>query len=523
MKDNEYKKIEDWEVLTPTGWQDFKGIKKVTKEHYYNVTYKLPNGEIKNIKCSGGHQLCIKTINNEILFTFVDLLIESDKLLFEDNETFCDIVSIETINENIELFDLVNVANGFEYIANNIVNHNCAHIDGIEDLYLSLRPTLSTGGSIILISSPSGVGTLFHKIWVGSNENKNEHGEGENGYYPIELPWTVHPERDQTWFEKERRDIIQAKGEAGVGQELLCSFTTSGDTFINGETLEKIFKQIKKPIYKENILRGEVWVWKDAISGHKYIIGADISRGNSDDFSTFHIIDTNENEVVAEFQGKLLPNKFAEVLLNWAKKYNNALIVPELNNVGVVTSIILKDSGYRNLFYEKHQHNMYMQYNIQDIGPDELPGITINANNRVEMLSKLINVLNNEQLKIYSDRLYKELQTFIWKNNKPQSRKGYHDDLIMALAITNNIFEASGKNNLNSFNSNDAMAMAAAFSRNTQRINTVTGESQNSEQFSKPKRTSDGFWETPGNNNNSNSNKIHNNPFWLPFKGLIDD
>ena len=27
------------------------------------------------------------------------------------------------------------------------------------------------------------------------------------------------------------------------------------------------------------------------------------------------------------------------------------------------------------------------------------------------------------------------MKTFIWRNGKPQAMKGYHDDLIMALAI----------------------------------------------------------------------------------------
>lgn len=27
------------------------------------------------------------------------------------------------------------------------------------------------------------------------------------------------------------------------------------------------------------------------------------------------------------------------------------------------------------------------------------------------------------------------MKTFVWKNGKPQAMKGYHDDLIMALAI----------------------------------------------------------------------------------------
>lgn len=414
-----------------------------------------------------------------------------------------------------------------------LVVDEAAHIEGIEELYLSLRPTLSTGGSVILISSPSGVGTLFHRIWVGANQATNEDGEGENGYFPVELPWTVHPERDQAWFEKERKDIVQAMGESGVGQELLCSFASSGDTLIKGDVLERMFKNICPPSRKAYLDRSEVWIWKEPIEGHKYILGADVSRGNSDDFSTFHVIDTNTDEVVADFQGKILPNKFADILIEWAQNYNQAILIPEINNVGVVTSIKLKESGYRNLYYEKHMKNAHMVYNLHDINDDELPGFTMSANSRVEILMKLVNVLQNDQLKIYSERLYKELQTFIWKGNKPQARKGYNDDMVMALAITNNLYEASGKTGHGAFNAGEALGMANSFSRDTQRLNPMTGNAQGSFKDADG-RTSDGFWENPEQQRNpmdaarrmssgTSTNHNYNNPQWAPFRWVMND
>ena len=36
---------------------------------------------------------------------------------------------------------------------------------------------------------------------------------------------------------------------------------------------------------------------------------------------------------------------------------------------------------------------------------------------------------------IYSKRLANELDTFIWKNGRPQAQRGYNDDLVMAAAI----------------------------------------------------------------------------------------
>jgi hypothetical protein len=36
-------------------------------------------------------------------------------------------------------------------------------------------------------------------------------GKGQNNFYRIELPWTVHPERDQEWYEAQRAEIYQPK------------------------------------------------------------------------------------------------------------------------------------------------------------------------------------------------------------------------------------------------------------------------------------------------------------------------
>ena len=51
-----------------------------------------------------------------------------------------------------------------------------------------------------------------------------------------------------------------------------------------------------------------LWVWKEPKEGHKYIMGVDVSRGDSDDFTSFIIIDFDEREQVLEYLGKIPPD-----------------------------------------------------------------------------------------------------------------------------------------------------------------------------------------------------------------------
>ena len=51
------------------------------------------------------------------------------------------------------------------------------------------------------------------------------------------------------------------------------------------------------------------------------------------------------------------------------------------------------------------------------------------------IVAKFEEFIRNKLITIYSTRTINEMKTFIWRNGKPQAMKGYHDDLIMALAI----------------------------------------------------------------------------------------
>ena len=92
-----------------------------------------------------------------------------------------------------------------------LIVDECAFIDGVEEIWLSSQYTLSTGGRAIILSTPNGVGNFFHKIWVESEECKNN-------FKTIRLPWNLHPERDQSWRNKQ----TELSGVKGAAQECDC-------------------------------------------------------------------------------------------------------------------------------------------------------------------------------------------------------------------------------------------------------------------------------------------------------------
>ena len=164
-----------------------------------------------------------------------------------------------------------------------------------------------------------------------------------------------------------------------------------------------------------------VWVWKYALSEHQYIISADVSRGDSGDYSTFHVIDTGESEIVAEFKGKIPPDQFAMVLAEAGKRYNEALLCPENNTYGYAVIMKLRDLGYKNLYFKHEKDRFSAMYGLGEVEVGKL-GFATTGQSRNQILAKLEQVIRNREIMTYSSRLYEEAKTFVWKGNKAQAQ-----------------------------------------------------------------------------------------------------
>ena len=423
-----------YKVKTPTGWQNFDGIKKTERSGLIKVSCSSGN----TITCTPEHKF--KNLAGELVYA---------RDLYTGECLYNDVVSsVDFIDSKKDVYDLINVENGHLYYTNGLISSNCAFIRDFDEIWTSLYPTLSTGGSAIILSTPNGVGGQYYKLWT-------EAESGVNDFNPIRLMWDVHPEHNEEWFNNETRNLPKRK----IAQEYLCDFVSSGDTFLQPTDFEKLRCMIRPPLRKEGSQNG-IWVWKDPEPGRKYIASADVARGDSSDYSTFHIIDCETCEVSVEFMGKIPPDKLADILFEWGKKYNDAMICPEQNTFGYFTCVKLRDAGYPRLYYQNHQGDAF---EYRSTNPDAIPGFSTQQKTRAQILAKLEESIRNGRLKTYSQRLFDQLQAFVWNGSKAQAAKDAHDDLIISIAI--GAWLVSGDSSHNE----QGMAMAYAMLKATQR------------------------------------------------------
>lgn len=312
-----------------------------------------------------------------------------------------------------------------------LILDEAAFIDNIEEIWASASPTLSTGGNCIILSTPNGVGNFYHKTWVEAKTDPN------SKFNPILLPWTVHPERGQTW----RDEQTALLGPKMASQECECDFISSGNTVVDGDILQWYEETYTS---KPKEIRGAedaVWIWDYPDPTKTYVVAADVARGDGSDYSTFHVIDIDNVEQVAEYKGKLDTKSFGNLLVSIATEYNGALLVIENANVGwaVIQQVI--DREYPNLYYSYKDLgyldptiHLAKQYDLKDKA-DMVPGFTTSSKTRPLIISKLEMYFRERTPICKSLRLVEELFVFIWKNSRAEAQHGYNDDLVMAFAI----------------------------------------------------------------------------------------
>lgn len=412
----------NFEVLTPSGWSDFKGVKKTKTKILFTLTFN-DNSELK---CTENHQ--VKYPNGQ----FLDIT----QILIDDELFGGKIVKDISYEEGeFEVFDLIDVELDNEYWSDGVVSHNCAFINDIDTIWTAAQSTLSTGGSCIMLSTPNGIGNLFHRTWQVATEGTVS--QGLLKFHPIKLPWYLHPDRDQKW--RDQQDVLLGKRMAA--QECDANFLSSGHSVIDMDILQWYEKeQIIDPIERRGI-GGDLWIWKYPDYTKTYIVCADIARGDGEDYSAFHVIDVESVEQVAEFKGKIDTQMMGNMLVSISTEYNNALLIVDNRNIGWSTIQVIIDSGYKNLYYS-YKNDPFLDENIHlrkgyDMKnkEDMVPGYSITVKTRPVLISKLDNYFREKAPIIHSKRFLNELFVFMWINGKAEAQKGYNDDLVMAFCM----------------------------------------------------------------------------------------
>jgi len=318
-----------------------------------------------------------------------------------------------------------------------LIIDEAAFIDDMEKHWKAMWPILSTGGSCTLISTVNGLGNWYEETYRDAKE-------GRNRFHVIDLDYWEHPDyNNSSWVEEQKAQL----GEKGFRQEVLREFQGTGETYFPLRVLTQLGEQTRQNFPSRKLFakwantmgrvsqmenegsRGAMWVWKEPIEGHDYILCADAAEGQAqnNDNSVFHILDSASLEQVAEFYSNIvMPHEFAQTIAEVATFYNNALVVVEANGPGSAVLNTLQHSlYYDNLYFENQK------------SANAKPGIRMSQVTRPLYLESLQNRITNQTVRINSMRLANEIETFEYNKvtKKAVAQKGKHDDAIMAMAI----------------------------------------------------------------------------------------
>ena len=341
-----------------------------------------------------------------------------------------------------------------------------------------------------MISTPNGKDQLYYKTYIQSLK-------GENNFNIVEFKWFQDPRynRNLKWYRVNKETgetewivetVVDKKGNViydeerwanlekegwtptspwlekmiksfnndsqKIAQELLVSFLGSSDNVVPVEIIEE--QRVKNVIkitddwnLRDNLIK-ETWIWKDPDPEHRYIMAIDPSSGSGDDATSIEIIDVDAVdekgipcfEQVLEYNGKLNGDDVGALADRYGRIYNDALCVVEcIGGYGDAVVLTLQSLLYPNLYYDettvlKTYTNDYAKKLLNKKDDEKLPGFRSNAL-RIQMISNFVELLKNNAFRVRSERVISELDTWIFKNGRPNHMDGCHDDNLTCLAM----------------------------------------------------------------------------------------
>ena len=301
----------------------------------------------------------------------------------------------------------------FAYVPNNIA----------EEFFSSVYPTISSGKSskVMIVSTPHGM-NMFYKMWMDATNKKND-------YVPTEVHWSEVPGRDEEWKEQTIRNTSLEQFQT----EFECEFLGSVDTLINPSKIKTmaVIDPKRSPMGLD--------VYEMPIKKHTYTMTVDVSRGLSNDYSAFCIVDVTQTpyKLVAKFRdNEIKPLLFPSVIEKVAKVYNNAFVLVEINDLGQQVADNLQfELEYDNMMMVTQRGRSGQVLGGGFSGRGNQLGLRMTKGTKKIGTSNMKSLIEGDKLLINDFDVIAELSTFISKGKSFEAEAGATDDLVMCLVI----------------------------------------------------------------------------------------
>ena len=292
-----------------------------------------------------------------------------------------------------------------------------------QKFFTSTYPVISSGKNtkVIITSTPNGY-EQFAKIWMDAID-------GENDYFPFPVHWSDVPGRDEAW----KAQTIANTSEEQFRQEFEVEFIGSSSTLLSPTALGLL--RHEKPLRKSN----NVKIFEEPLKGHRYIIGADTSRGIGGDYSAFTVVDVTSfpYKVVATYRdNEVDPSTYPNFIDHACRIYNNAWLLIETNDVGAQVADILNQDLENEFILMVTQNGRKGQVLGGGFGQVK-PRFGVKMSPAVKRIGCLAvkSLIENSQLIVRDYDIVQEFMTFVQEGTSYEAEYGKHDDMIMSLVL----------------------------------------------------------------------------------------
>lgn len=316
-----------------------------------------------------------------------------------------------------------------------------------EEFWSAVSPTLATGGSCIITSTPNNDEDQFAQIWHAANNiwdddgNERARGIGTNDFKAASFTWHHHPDRKEDWARSERAKL----GEDKFLREYECKFVSEDETLISNMTLANL-----KYVEHERVVNKVKW-FERPLPNCIYGVALDPSHGTGGDYAAIQVYEMTSMRQVAEWMDKTTPIQGQiEILLKTLlylyqtmAYHPDQVAEPEIywtvenNSIGEAALVVIEDTGEENF------PGTFVHEPRRSGGGTgrRRKGLNTNSRSKITSCSKFKSLVESRRMTLRSRALLTQLKNYVRGGGSFQARPGVHDDLVASTLLVVRILE----------------------------------------------------------------------------------
>ena len=212
-------------------------------------------------------------------------------------------------------------------------------------------------------------------------------------------------------------------------------FLTAGDCFFDSDALMTLLDRTPNeydrfPLVSARGGSGYKAVWEKPDKDKTYVIGCDTSEGlPGSDPNGLGVLERESGKQVCSIHGRFTPDRLAELCVETAKEYNNALVGVEVEKYGYAVIQRIRRMGWRKPMKHLYYHN-------PSRAPNAGMGWSTNSKTRPIMLDELAEAVHDGHMVVRDVDFIGECLTFRRQSSGNYAGdSGSYDDNVMKWAI----------------------------------------------------------------------------------------